>query len=273
MPRLQPHYSTLLCAAVLFAAGSLSVAQGQQPSMTCDDDWKGGRKASHCEIKEVTLPAVKGAISVNGGQSGGVAVKGWEKEEILVRAKIQTGAATDAEARELASQIRLETEGAQIRADGPASGQGSYWAVSFEVFVPRRSDLALQTHNGGISIADVAGQIKFEALNGGVSLKRLGGSVRGQTTNGRVSVELSGERWEGEGLDVKTTNGGVRIAVPENYSARLETGTSNGGLSIGLPLTVQGRIGKQLAVDLGSGGAVVRVTTINGGVSIKRKEV
>jgi DUF4097 and DUF4098 domain-containing protein YvlB len=83
-------------------------------------------------------------------------------------------------------------------------------------------------------------------------------------------VELTGDRWDGETLDVKTTNGGIVMTIPENYSAHLETGTVNGGLSIDFPVTVQGRITRELAVNLGSGGATVRATTTNGGVRIKR---
>jgi hypothetical protein len=36
-------------------------------------------------------------------------------------------------------------------------------------------------------------------------------------------------------------------------------------------MTVQGRIDRQLSVNLGSGGPLVRATTTNGGVSVKRK--
>ena len=103
-------------------------------------------------------------------------------------------------------------------------------------------------------------------------MRRVGGNVRGGTTNGGVVVELAGDRWDGETLDVKTTNGGIVMAVPENYSAHLETGTVNGHLSVDFPVTVQGRITKEIAVNLGAGGATVRATTTNGGVRIKRLE-
>ena len=135
-----------------------------------------------------------------------------------------------------------------------------------------RSNLSLKTNNGGISITDVNGQLQFSALNGGVSLKRIGGSVKGGTTNGGLSVVLSGDRWDGETLDVSTTNGGVSMYIPENYSAHLETGTANGHLSIDFPVTVQGNITKELAVNLGSGGATIRAMTTNGGVKIRRGE-
>ena len=139
--------------------------------------------------------------------------------------------------------------------------------------MPQRSNVSLKTMNGGISITDVTGRLEFKALNGGVHLSRVGGTVRGATTNGGLNVELSGVRWEGEALDVSTTNGGVSMSIPENYSAHLETATVNGRLHVDFPVTVQGEITRELAVNLGSGGATVRATTTNGGVSIRRKSL
>jgi hypothetical protein len=77
--------------------------------------------------------------------------------------------------------------------------------------------------------------------------------VRGSTSNGGLDVVLTGDRWIGEGLDVRTTNGGVELAIPANYSARLETGTVNGGMEIGFPITVQGRLDRRLTTQLGNG--------------------
>jgi len=107
--------------------------------------------------------------------------------------------------------------------------------------VPQRTDLAMRTHNGGISIYGVQGHISFEAVNGGVQLQQLAGSVEGHTTNGGVHLELAQDHWEGDKCDVSTTNGGVTILVPANYSAHLETGTVNGGVRVGFPVTIQER--------------------------------
>jgi hypothetical protein len=250
--------------------GLSAFADQDKASMACrDDDWHNGRLSSHCEIKEQTLSST-GAVSVDGRQNGGVSVKGWDRNEILVRARIQTAAPSQAEADELARQITIATAGAKIFASGPETRRDFSWSVSYEVFVPRRTDLSIVTHNGGISISDVQGRLEFTAVNGGVALRRVGGTVRGGTTNGGLSIELTGDRWDGEELDVKTTNGGISMSVPENYSAHLETGTVNGNLNIDFPVTVQGRITREIAVNLGAGGPTIRAMTTNGGVRVKR---
>jgi len=98
----------------------------------------------------------------------------------------------------------------------------------------------------------------------------LGGEVHGRTTNGGLTVELAGDRWDGSGMDVTTTNGGVKLDVPSNYSAHFETATVNGGMKVDFPVTVQGRLTKEMSFDVGQGGQTIKVTTTNGGVKITK---
>jgi hypothetical protein len=262
---------SVLIAAVAALMGVSALAQQKGGTLTCrDNGWYNDKLEGNCEIREQTLAMSGAPIAIDGRQNGGISVKGWDQNQVLVRARVQTGAPTAAEAAELGRQIKIELSGAKIYASGPENRKNYHWDVSYEVFVPRRADLSLETHNGGISISDVNGKIEFTALNGGVVLRKLGGAVRGSTTNGGLVVELTGDRWDGETLDVRTTNGGVVLSMPENYSANLQTGTVNGGISVDYPGAVQDKNSKQLAVNLGSGGATIKAMTTNGGVRVKR---
>lgn len=270
---MKKWFGRTLCLMALVALASVtSIAQKNKTgSLECRDDWNSGdnRLERHCEIREQTLAAGEG-ITVNSGKNGGIQVRGSDRNDVLVRARIESASPSRNEAVELAKQVKVETGGSRIHTSGPEQKRDSWWSVSFEILVPRRSNMSLTAHNGGIVISDVNGRIEFNGLNGGVVLRRVGGRVHGSTTNGGLVVELDGSRWDGEELNVKTTNGGVVMSVPENYSARLETGTVNGHVSTDFPITVQGRISKELSMDLGSGGPTVRVTTTNGGVRLKR---
>ena len=264
-------FKTLALTAALCGCGSVAFAQKEERGLSCEGNqrWNSDR-ANHCVMREFTL-APGGVINVDGRTNGGVSVKGWDQASIFVRAQVQTWANTDDEAKALADQVEVETNGGNIRSNGPSTQGRRGWGVSFEVFVPRHSDLMLKAHNGGISIREVRGRIEFETTNGGVNLARLAGNVRGTTTNGGVTVTLDGNRWDGEGLDVTTTNGGVKVNMPENYSAQFETSTVNGGLTFDFPVTVQGKIDRELRTTLGSGGAPIRVRTTNGGVKLQRQ--
>jgi DUF4097 and DUF4098 domain-containing protein YvlB len=259
-------------AALLLSAASLSAFQAR-PTLDCNDrnfNNRNNRRISWCEMREQTLPA-SGMVTVDGRQNGGVSIRGWERSEVLVRAQVQTSAATEAEARSFAQQVRVDTAGSQIRADGPPADGELQWSVSYEIFIPQRSSVSVRTNNGGISISDVIGEVEFHAANGGVSLKRVGGNVRGNTTNGGLHIELDGGRWEGNGMDVSTTNGGVTVTVPAAYSAQFETATVNGNIHSDFALPVQLREQRSALITLGTGGAMLRATTTNGGVNIRRK--
>lgn len=261
---MRPNDLARVALLLSVTAGTAAPALGQTRDRDWCDQWSGDR-ARFCEVREFTLDA-RASLSVDGRQNGGIRVDGWDRNAIQVRAKVQAWGDDEEEARERARRIEIETAGT-IR----ATGAGGNWAVSYEIMVPRRIDLALDTHNGGITIAGVLGDISFDAVNGGVRLEGVGGHVRGETTNGGLTIELTGEEWEGDALDVRTTNGGVRIEVPRDYNARLETGTVNGGMTVDFPVTVQGRIGRELAVTLGDGGRLVRAVTTNGGVVVRRR--
>jgi len=235
-------------------------------------DQGGSDRPRHCEVREMMVPLAGNALTVDATPNGGISVRGWDRAEIQLRAKVNAQAETQQEADALAAEVKVLTDGGRIRSEGRHTNRGDGgWSVSFELMVPARHDLTLNTTNGGISIKDVHGQIEFTTTNGGITLANVNGDVRGRTNNGGVQVELSGHSWEGQGLDVQTRNGGIRLAVPDGYSAHLEMGTRNGGFSSKLPLTVQGDIGREVSVNLGSGGAPIKLRTVNGGVSITRR--
>jgi DUF4097 and DUF4098 domain-containing protein YvlB len=258
----------ILMLAICLAPAALP----QEKTLGCDEGrWRErGRVAvNYCEMREATVPAT-GRLEVDGGMNGGISIKGANRSDILVRSRVEANADSDSKSRQIVSAIRVETSGARVQATGPSSGDHQGWSVSYEIFVPANTDLTLHTDNGGISISGTIGHTQFEALNGGVTLKHLAGSVAGHTTMGGLRLELADDHWEGDRCDVSTTNGGVSILIPANYSAHLETGTVNGGVKIDFPVTVQGEISRQIAVDLGAGGRLVRATTTNGGVQVER---
>lgn len=269
----------ILACAVLVAAVALAVlpqtgAVADEWKIVDDDDWcdEGwwDRSEHVCEVRETTIKAHWETITVDGGVNGGISVEGWNKNEIRIRAKVKAWDRDEEGARETLKEIVIRTDRETIVAEGPKlKGSKRGWAVSFELMVPEKSNLDLETLNGGISIEDVNGEIKAEAVNGGLKLAQLAGDVDVHTTNGGVSVELHGKKWQGKGLDASTTNGGVKVWIPENYNADLETGTVNGTVDFDFPIMVQGRISKSIRATLGDGGPKIRIVTTNGGVKLK----
>jgi DUF4097 and DUF4098 domain-containing protein YvlB len=260
-------FRTFGCAVLLSIAVPIALAQ-DRGGMDCDDSWSD--RPSHCEIREETLGGGN-PLNVDASPNGGIRVRGWDRQEVQLRVRVVAHADSEDQARQIVSQVQVETGGGQIRARGPRRSEDASWTASFELNVPQQSKLTLRTVNGGIAIATLQGSVDFKATNGGVSLEDVGGDIRGTTTNGGLAIDLTGDRWNGSGLDVETHNGGVKMTLPAAYSAELETGTTNGRVRVDFPITVQGLVGKQLHTTLGAGGPKIRAMTHNGGVDIRRR--
>ena len=261
------------------AAGPLPAHELARESqqVSSGDDWcRNDRRGNSdrevfCEVRQFTVTAA-GTLTVDAEPNGGIEVEGGPRNDVQVWAKVTAQADTVERARQIANAVRVDAAAHNVSAVGPTGlGRREWWSVSYRLAVPSISSLALRTTNGGISIRDVDGQIEFKTVNGGVKLANLAGDVRGRTSNGGVDVDLEGPSWKGEGLDVETSNGGVHLRIPEQYSAHLETGTVNGGFNIDFPITVRGRVDRQISADLGAGGAPIRVRTHNGGVKVSKK--
>jgi DUF4097 and DUF4098 domain-containing protein YvlB len=254
--------------AALIVPAALASAQGKV--LPCPNR-EGSDRPSHCEIRELSVPVVGNALTVDATPNGGISVRGWDRADVQVRARVTASADTQQEADAIAADVRVLADGGRIRSEGRSRVSHGGWSVSFEVMAPAQHGLTLRTTNGGITVKGIDAEIDMETINGGITLSDVNGEVRGRTNNGGVQIDLSGNGWIGQGLDVQTRNGGVRLSVPDGYSAHLEAGTTNGGVRCDFPVTVQGTLGKDLSVDLGRGGVPLKIRTVNGGVSIARR--
>ncbi|MBK8304594.1 MAG: DUF4097 family beta strand repeat protein [Chloracidobacterium sp.] len=266
-----PHFTVALLTLIL-GIGAVS-AFGNTAKGFCDNDnWSNGDNVTFKELREMTAPA-GGTITVDGRQNGGISVRGENRSDVLIRACVQTWGKSDDAAKSIAGDIKINTSGT-IQAENSSGDKG--WSVSYEISVPRASNVDLTAHNGGLSVKGVDGSINFETQNGGVNLDGVAGTVKGRTTNGGINVRLVGSSWKGTGLDVQTTNGGVNISVPENFAARIDAGTTNGGFTsniVGLQPEKSDdnkyyQRKTRVNTDLNGGGPLVRIMTTNGGVRI-----
>lgn len=253
-------------------------AKAKQREFCGSNSYTFGKRSSASELRELNLPAA-GPLNVDGGRNGGIKVRGENRSDVAVRACVQVSAASEDAARSLLSSVKLSSAGSTLSSDGP---DGVSYSVSYDIRVPSATDLSLTAHNGGIAISGVEGRIEFTTTNGGVALSDVAGEVKGRTTNGGVNVALGGSTWSGRGLDVQTTNGGVRLSMPETYSANIETGTVNGGFKSDIAAVkvsqedVKGADwstrARRINTVMNGGGPTIRVITTNGGIYIGRSD-
>jgi Toastrack DUF4097 len=266
----RPGPTALVSAALLFLLPASPRAQ--QWKVLDGDDWcRDAGRADTCEVREITLPPGRDLVAVDSGGNGGIDVKGWDHKEIRVQALVRAWDTDESDAADVLSRITIRTDGV-IEPDGPRNRHEAHWAVSFRLMVPEKSNVELDTSNGGISVTGVTGDLRLHTNNGGLSLEDVGGDVRGRTTNGGIHVALKGKSWQGDGLDLRTTNGGINVEMPAGYSADLEARTVNGGVSsdVGSRRELRGdRDGKRIRATLGDGGATLHLETTNGGIRLR----
>lgn len=264
------HVRNLLLAALGAGMAVPLAAQrsAREWERECDgwNDW--GERV--CEVREYTLKAL-GTLRVDAGPNGGISVVAWDRNEVKVVARVSAWARTEDEAKEIAGQVKVETGDTEIRSTGPNLRNRRGWSVSYEVRAPAKTDLRLSSTNGGLDVEGIKGRLDLETTNGGITLQAVAGDVNAETTNGGITVALEGRRWDGAGLSARTTNGGVRLTVPEGFNADLEASTTNGGMDFEFPVTISGRLNRRITTKLGEGGPPIRLETTNGGVTVRRR--
>jgi len=260
-----------ILALLALAAGALA----QSPTLQCGQStWRINGLETYCQILEISAP-FGGSLAVSAA-NGAIAIHGWDGSDVLIRAQIQTAAATVYDAQALATQVSIDTSNNQVHASGPSSTPSRNWSVNYEIYMSRAVDLALTTANGAISISDLQGHIQFTVSNGAVALANLDGQVQGKVANGAIAIALGGDHWDGAGLDVTASNGAIAITVPHDYSAHFDAATTVGVVTTNYPVQPsKGKwgipgLGGSLSFDAGSGGATIHVATTVGTVRIEQ---
>jgi DUF4097 and DUF4098 domain-containing protein YvlB len=266
---------TFCIAGVAAIAWLTAGAAGAQQAGNPNDPWcqrdGDGNRGHYCEVREFTLPAPGSGLTVNARPNGSIKIVGSDRRDMQVRARVAANADTSDQAQALVRQVTVQTSGS-IHAEGPSNEGERNWSVSYEISVPTDQMLSLSSTNGSIAISTVRGQAEFTTQNGSISLTDVSGNFKGRTQNGSVQLSLQGTRWDGEGLDLETGNGSIRVTVPDGFAAHVETHTVNGRVTIDFPVTIAGEVDRRnVTTDLNGGGASMRLVTTNGSVSIRKR--
>lgn len=150
---------------------------------------------------------------------------------------------------------------------GSMSVQNNDVQVEFTVQVPRGVNFIGRTVNGGVRATDLTGDVEARTVNGAIDVVTAG-RARGGTVNGAVNVTMGRADWD---IRFETVNGAVTLYLPDNINANVRARTVNGAIETDFPLTVQGRFGRRsIEGTLGSGGRELEISTVNGGIFLRR---
>lgn len=141
--------------------------------------------------------------------------------------------------------------------------------VSFTVRVPDGVELVARTVNGDVEADAIGANVHAYTVNGDVSVTGAG-YVEARTVNGSIEAAMGRADWRGD-LELSTVNGTITVQLPDGVGADVRASTVNGSLETDFPLTVQGRFGpKNIRGTIGSGGRGLELSTVNGGIRLRR---
>ena len=186
-----------------------------------------------------------------------------------VAAVIEASAMTEARAKELVHEMRLEESITPDRvrvATARREGRSGV-DVSIKVTLPADARLEMTGNNGKLKADGFNAHVKAMVINGEIELNALRGTVDAAGVNASVSAKMA----EVTGpMRLESTNGRIALAIPKNTKATLNARSVNGNITV-TDLTVEegtGRRIRTLESQLNGGGPEIDVRVTNGRINI-----
>lgn len=230
--------------------------------------WAAPSSATEREVVDQTYPVGKDARLSLSNLIGDVAVSGWDKNTIEVKATKTTSGSRE-RLDDVTINFDMKNDHLRIDVDYHDGKQrhDDGVEVEFEIHVPRATDIKdIKVVNGHILIADITGDVAASSVNGEVVGDRLGAEVHLSTVNGNVSLKsVMGH----ESIELSSVNGSVDISLPRKVNAKLSASTIHGDVHGELAHGVT-HAGNSMDAVLGTGGMRIELSTVNGDIRIRR---
>jgi DUF4097 and DUF4098 domain-containing protein YvlB len=256
--------TTLLSLAVMLTAAS-SVMMQQQNELLRE------------EFHQTYPLSAQGRVSLN-NINGAVRITGWDRNEVKLDA-VKSSYRRD-RLNEAKIVVRSDVNAIHIQTDYPQrtqtfnDGEGRYnnpATIEYTLTVPRGARIdSIELINGNLDIDGLTGDVKASSINGRVSAHELMGDVKLSTINGKVEA-MFGHLNEAKAISLGSVNGPVALTIPSDSNAEIKAGTVHGGISndFGLPVRRGDYVGRDLAGQIGQGGARIKLGNVNGAITIK----
>ncbi|MBK7707487.1 MAG: hypothetical protein IPJ30_17475 [Acidobacteria bacterium] len=265
-------FSLLLASGILTSDATLPVRQDQFQN----DNKPAVAAADETERSEQTYPlSANGRVSVS-NVNGSITIDTWENNQ--VKLEIVKTADSKEWLEDVEVKIDAKSDSLTIETEYRNRDRGSWnrmgkVVVDYRLTVPKNAVLdEIETVNGSISITNAQNVTKAKAVNGQVRAQNLRGVADLSTVNGGVVADF--EQLAGNGnITLGTINGSVSLTIPSDVNATVKADSMNGPITndFGLPVRKGRYVGRDLFGKIGNGEASIKLNSINGPLTIKRK--
>ena len=307
-------------AKFVFATAALSAALLSLTSCIVGvGDWERFSKDFHS-----SYPLKAGGRLTVETFNGSVDISGWDRDTVDINGT-KYGPSQE-EADNLRVDMDASPDSVSIRVPRPTERRNNQGA-RLVIKIPRNTQLdrittsnssirtedgagstRLRTSNGSIRVVDLRGDLEAETSNAPIELQGVGGNVRAHTSNGHIRAERvegsleantsnSGVNADIASADklvrIDTSNSGVDLTLPPNFSAsvhidtrnapitlrlaagtnaRVSARTSNSSIDTEFEVRAQGELSRnRLDGVIGNGGPLIDLTTSNGGIHLLKR--
>lgn len=140
-----------------------------------------------------------------------------------------------------------------------------------DVFVDTPTgDVFVQTLMGRIDVRDAKNEVELHTVNGSIYTSLQQGNVKCSAVNGNIQVVVMSKNLLS--CDLSTTNGNLTLTVPDIPEGKLMAKCQRGQIVSDFPLgeITSGTPIKQIEFSTGKGPCEIKLTTMNGKISITR---
>ena len=269
-------------------AVAVSSAQDSVTSACSDLDIRFDHSAAVLQSEErIITKSEAPTLRVTAQVNGGIQVQGWDQDTYSVTLCKAAEAGSDADST--LSQIHLTFQNGDLGVTGPSSR--NRWSAHLLLRTPKAAALELNVKNGPLSLHSVdghltvqaqngpttvtgcSGELELRSHNGPVTLEDNSGKLNVHTDNGPVTLSLSGDSWNGAGLEAHATNGPVSLRIPSGYkSGVILESEGHSPFQCHASVCSEGRKtwdDDNKRIEFGSGPTLVHVSTVNGPLSVR----
>lgn len=154
---------------------------------------------------------------------------------VIINGKVQKGSKSklDPRVKEAVEdfEVTFEHKDSNVRIDGKFKRGRKHWRkelnrlkILFQLTVPQQYNVDLVTSSGGVSVADLDGDVRVKNSAGSLRFGKIKGTVWGRTSAGSINLTSSDST-----VDVKTSSGSIKIG---DVAGKVQAQTSSGSIRL-----------------------------------------
>ncbi|HVF28390.1 MAG TPA: DUF4097 family beta strand repeat-containing protein, partial [Pyrinomonadaceae bacterium] len=274
--KIRESMGRALLIAVVAAVGVIS---GTGAAGTQNTQGAQSREELRDEFHQTYPLAANGRVSLQ-NINGAVRVGVWERNEVRVDAVKR--AYTRERLDEAQIKVEATNDSVSIKTEYPNSS--TTWtndesgrrrnpaSVEYTLTVPRGVRLdKIDLINGALDIEGVSGDVNASSINGKLTARGLSGETKLSVINGRLEATFDRVD-DAKPISLTSVNGPVVLTIPSDSNVELRASTVHGGITndFGLPVRRGEYVGNDLAGVVGRGGTRIKLSNVNGSITIKR---